>query len=403
MARQSWASRALANGTTGRSSGWRCPRSGRWWPSRSTCWPTPRSSATSAPTSWPASRRVVGVLLTAYCLFVFLAYGTTGAVAGSSAPASSGRRPRAVQGMWLALLLSIVVAVLAGDHRAAHRRSARRRGRGPATNAHVPAHQPHRHAGAVRHDGRHRLPARPAGHPHAARRRGRDVDLQHRHPALPDLRPRVRHRCLGRRPPSSPRPSARRSTSTGSPARPARSMSPSARTAPRSAASAASGGTCSSAPPRCGVADRHHRRRHPHGPHLAGRPRDRVRDWSFLALSLDAIAIAGQAITGRALGAGDVEGARRAGRRMLQWGLGAGVAGRPVRGGPPTVARPGVQRRSGGRVAGRLPVLVGGCAATGERRRCSCSTACSWGPATSASSPGRWSARSGSSPSPRCW
>ena len=49
--------------------------------------------------------------------------------------------------------------------------------------------------------------------------------------------------------------------------------------------------------------------------------------WSFLALSLDAVAIAGQAITGRALGAGDVVGARRAGRRMLQWGFCAGVAG----------------------------------------------------------------------------
>ncbi|MBV9950331.1 MAG: MATE family efflux transporter [Acidimicrobiia bacterium] len=49
--------------------------------------------------------------------------------------------------------------------------------------------------------------------------------------------------------------------------------------------------------------------------------------WSFLALSLDAIAIAGQAITGRALGAGDVDGAHRAGRRMLQWGLGAGLLG----------------------------------------------------------------------------
>jgi putative MATE family efflux protein len=49
--------------------------------------------------------------------------------------------------------------------------------------------------------------------------------------------------------------------------------------------------------------------------------------WSFLALSLDAIAIAGQAITGRALGAGDIEGARRSGRRMLQWGLGAGLLG----------------------------------------------------------------------------
>jgi putative MATE family efflux protein len=49
--------------------------------------------------------------------------------------------------------------------------------------------------------------------------------------------------------------------------------------------------------------------------------------WSFLALSLDAVAIAGQAITGRVLGAGDVEAAHRSGRRMLQWGFGAGLAG----------------------------------------------------------------------------
>ena len=47
--------------------------------------------------------------------------------------------------------------------------------------------------------------------------------------------------------------------------------------------------------------------------------------WTFLAFALDAVAIAGQAITGRALGAGDVHGARAATRRMLQWGVGAGV------------------------------------------------------------------------------
>lgn len=45
-----------------------------------------------------------------------------------------------------------------------------------------------------------------------------------------------------------------------------------------------------------------------------------------LALALDAIAIAGQAMTGRALGAGDVEGTRRATRRMIGWGLWFGVA-----------------------------------------------------------------------------
>jgi putative MATE family efflux protein len=47
--------------------------------------------------------------------------------------------------------------------------------------------------------------------------------------------------------------------------------------------------------------------------------------WSFLALSLDAVAIAGQALIGRYLGAGDVAAARRSGRRMLEWGVGAGV------------------------------------------------------------------------------
>jgi putative MATE family efflux protein len=42
--------------------------------------------------------------------------------------------------------------------------------------------------------------------------------------------------------------------------------------------------------------------------------------WNLLALALDAIAIAGQAITGRYLGAGDVAGARAATRRMIGWG-----------------------------------------------------------------------------------
>ncbi|MCQ6552096.1 MATE family efflux transporter [Streptomyces sp. C10-9-1] len=48
--------------------------------------------------------------------------------------------------------------------------------------------------------------------------------------------------------------------------------------------------------------------------------------WSLLAFALDAIAIAGQAIIGRYLGAGDAEGARQACRRMVQWGMATGVA-----------------------------------------------------------------------------
>ena len=47
--------------------------------------------------------------------------------------------------------------------------------------------------------------------------------------------------------------------------------------------------------------------------------------WLFLSLALDAVAIAGQAIVGRYLGAGDVEGARSATRRMVEWGVAAGV------------------------------------------------------------------------------
>ncbi|MCI0386282.1 MATE family efflux transporter [Streptomyces sp. CNQ085] len=47
--------------------------------------------------------------------------------------------------------------------------------------------------------------------------------------------------------------------------------------------------------------------------------------WSLLAFALDAIAIAGQAIIGRYLGAGDAVGARAACRRMVRWGMASGV------------------------------------------------------------------------------
>ncbi|WUB37048.1 MATE family efflux transporter [Streptomyces sp. NBC_00588] len=49
--------------------------------------------------------------------------------------------------------------------------------------------------------------------------------------------------------------------------------------------------------------------------------------WSLLAFALDAIAIAiaGQAIIGRYLGADDAEGARGACRRMVEWGIAVGV------------------------------------------------------------------------------
>ncbi|MEV2228308.1 MATE family efflux transporter [Streptomyces phaeochromogenes] len=58
--------------------------------------------------------------------------------------------------------------------------------------------------------------------------------------------------------------------------------------------------------------------------------------WSLLAFALDAIAIAGQAIIGRYLGAGDAKGAREACRRMVEWGISVGV----VLGGLVIVSRP---------------------------------------------------------------
>ncbi|MFI9119236.1 MATE family efflux transporter [Streptomyces bikiniensis] len=48
--------------------------------------------------------------------------------------------------------------------------------------------------------------------------------------------------------------------------------------------------------------------------------------WSLMAFALDAIAIAGQAIIGRCLGADDPDGARQVCRRMVQWGVVSGVA-----------------------------------------------------------------------------
>ncbi|MFE2144743.1 MATE family efflux transporter [Streptomyces sp. NPDC059456] len=58
--------------------------------------------------------------------------------------------------------------------------------------------------------------------------------------------------------------------------------------------------------------------------------------WSLLAFALDAIAIAGQAIIGRYLGADDTEGAKAVCRRMVQWGIVSGI----VLGALVIVARP---------------------------------------------------------------
>jgi MATE family, multidrug efflux pump len=48
--------------------------------------------------------------------------------------------------------------------------------------------------------------------------------------------------------------------------------------------------------------------------------------WTFLALVLDSVAIAGQVIVGRMLGAGDSDGAYDASRRMIGWSVALGTA-----------------------------------------------------------------------------
>ena len=47
--------------------------------------------------------------------------------------------------------------------------------------------------------------------------------------------------------------------------------------------------------------------------------------WTFLTFALDALAIAAQAMTGKSLGAGDLEATAAVTRRLIWWGIGSGV------------------------------------------------------------------------------
>ena len=89
----------------------------------------------------------------------------------------------------------------------------------------------------------------------------------------------------------------------------------------------------------------------------------------FLALVLDSVAIAGQVIVGRALGAGDAEGARRAARRMIEMGRGGrrGVRPRDARAHRRSAAR--VHRRPEGRRPGAGDLAAVRPDAAGQRSR----------------------------------
>ena len=90
--------------------------------------------------------------------------------------------------------------------------------------------------------------------------------------------------------------------------------------------------------------------------------------WTFLAFALDAIAIAAQALTGRSLGAGDLEGTRAITRRMVQWGV-------------------AVRRRHRGAARGGWPRCSAGCSPT-TPRCATCSGRCCWWRRSSSRSPG---------------
>ena len=267
------------------------------------------------------------VLATAVSLCVFLAYGTTASVARRvGAGDLRAAIAQGVDGVWLAAGLGAVLAVVgllaavplveAFDPSAATAGYA-------TTYLRVSAHRP---AGDARRPRRDRRPARPAGHPHAAGRRRRPArwstwcstwllvygaDMGVAGSALGTVLTQVGMAAAflvvvvrGARAHGSPLrpdlPGIRAAARAGVPLV--------VRTATLRAALlvttyvAASTGTVAVAAHQVAFTI-----------------------WLFLSLALDAVAIAGQAIVGRYLGAGDAAGARSATRRMVEWGVAAGV------------------------------------------------------------------------------
>lgn len=112
-----------------------------------------------------------------------------------------------------------------------------------------------------------------------------------------------------------------------------------------------------------------------------------MQTWYLLALAMDALAIAGQAIVGRQLGATDAAAARATTRRLLGWSVGAGV----MLGALLLAVRPAfVLLFTGDRPCGRCcprPSSWWRCT-SGWPARCSSSTASSSGQGTGATWPG---------------
>ena len=287
--------------TTARSSGSRYRRSARSRPSRSTSSSTPRSSGTSAAAARRARARgdrPVGV----FAIFNFLQYGTTAQVArAAGAGEDETARRLGAQALWLSLGFGIAVsarvAALAAPLVALWARGAGRRLR-----RHVPPHRGDRLPVGVSRARRAGVPARRLRPADAARDRHRRQRRERRARGALRLRLRLGDRGLGlgdgdravghgRR--------LRRVDCSGASAGRARLRLDLARRLLslgkfifiRTAALIARSSSPARSSTRFGDA--------PLAAHQIA-----FQLWIFLALVLDAIAIAGQIIVGRELGAG---------------------------------------------------------------------------------------------------
>ena len=265
-----------------------------------------------------------GLLAWSAALLNFLAYGTTARAARrAGAGDRAGAVAEGVQATWLALGLGLVVLVffqlLAGPltRLLAGGAGCRRRGRGGLAADRLPGR-----AAAAGLAGGQRLAARGAGAaPSGALRAGRQPGQRRAVPAAGATR-------SGWASPARPSPTSRgrRSRPACSSGRCSARTSPGARGRPPSGTSWSSAATCSCGP-RCsscrswsrpGVAARA-------GTAQLGAHQIALQLFFFLALVLDAYAIAAQTLVGQALGANRPEDARATARRVALWGLGTGL------------------------------------------------------------------------------
>ena len=357
--------------TTGRSSGSRCPPSAPWWPSRCSCSPTRPSSGTSAPRSWPGWAWPAPLLATAVSVCVFLAYGTTAV----GRPPGRRRRP-------------------AGRHRAGRRRhlagarasaSCWPRAGGcarPLVDAFGTSAAATPYALTYLRVSVVGLPAmlvvlaatgvlrglQDTRTPLVGRRGRRGG--QRRAQPRPGLRRRAWASPAPRSARCSPRPAWRRRSSSSWSAAPAARARRCGRTCPASGPPAAPASRSSSGPLTLRAAlllDDLRRRRT--GTVAVAAHQVAFTIWLFLSLMLDAVAIAGQAIVGRYLGAvrrrrhpGGHPPDGRVGRRS-----GVAARGRPARGAGRL--RAAVHRGPGGARAARRGARRGRRGPAGVRRR----------------------------------